>query len=369
MSIEEKIAQIKGKEYGGSSTKDGKLYHELPFPRWSHFRRHRGGTIERIENILGWVDIEGKTVLDLGCSVGGLSFGMIQNDAKYVLGMDYDKQSIDVANEVKGIMKYDNVDFVCRDITIESIRALPDFDIILWFSQWMWSVKQYGLNYAKELLYEVSKKGRVMLFESAADDGMARIKDITQDDIEKWLFENSVYERVKRTPSTSGWMNRDIFIGTYPLVRIESTRRAATSIIERIGRNQVKKMFRTYPKDCLSMQEREVKALKMLEKYDHYPKLLEEGDGYIVMDFVGRRNQVQYGKMKPQALEILKELKEVGITHRDMVRKNFLAMNGKLYLIDFGWVVFKDEDITKARGHRNLPVGTDEEQLLFAFNR
>ena len=369
MSIGEKIAQIKGRKYGGSSTKDGKLYHSLPFDDLAHYRRHRGGTKERIENILNLIDVKDKTILDLGCSVGGMSFGMFQNNAKYVLGIDYDKESIDVANEVKNKYKCQKTEFINNEITIEIVKELPEFDIILWLSQWMWSIKQRGLEYAKELLFEVSKKGKVMIFESAAQDGMAKIQGATQNDIEKWLFENTVYERIKRTPSTGGWMKRDVFLCSHPLPRIESTRRAATSIIERIARDKIKKQFRTYPKNCIWMKAREAKALKLLERYNHYPKLIEEGDDYIVMSFVGRRNQVKFDEMKLQALEILKELKEVGITHRDIVRKNFLSLNGILYLIDFGWCVFKDEDITKARKHRNLPQGSDKEQLLFAFER
>jgi len=363
----EKVNEIKGRKYTGSNTRDAKLYHELPFEEFKHFNRHRGGTQERIDNIIRLVNVKDKTILDLGCSVGGLSFGMAQKGAKYVTGIDYDTESIGVANAVKEHYKIENIDFLNDELTIERIRELPKVDIVIWMSQWMWIVKQKGMDYAKDLLFEVSAKADIMVFESAANDGMARIKGATQDDIEKWLFENTCYEKITRYGSTGGWMNRSIFLCTHPLLRIESTRRAASSIITRLGRDRVKKAYRTYPKDCRWMCKREAKALRMLEKYDHYPKLIEEGEDYIIMNFVGRRNQVKFTQMKFQADDILKELKRVGLTHRDLVRKNYLAMNNNLYLIDFGWCVFADEDIAKARGHRNLPKGTDEEQIKASF--
>jgi len=117
------------------------------------------------------------------------------------------------------------------------------------------------------------------------------------------------------------------------------------------------------------MKEREVKALKLLESYDHYPKVLEEGEDYIIMDYIGRRLKGGFREYVNQAYEILEELKLVGIKHRDINRKNFLELNGRFYLIDFGWCVFKDEDITKARTHKNLRPESDEERFEDVFGR
>ena len=100
MSIEEKVAKIKGRPYGGSSRRVGKLYHELPFEGMENFPRHRGATRERIDNIVKVVrGVKGLTVLDLGCSVGGLSLGMLENGADFVMGIDHDPESIMVARE------------------------------------------------------------------------------------------------------------------------------------------------------------------------------------------------------------------------------------------------------------------------------
>lgn len=377
MSLENKVKNIKGRPYGGSSRKEGKMYHDLPFDGMEGFKSHRGGTKERYENIARIVGgVDGMDVLDIGCSVGGLSLGLMESGAASVVGIDHDPEAIEVAKEASRVLGYDkSTRFINADITIELIRKLPTPDLIVWMSQWMWSVKQKGMNYAKDLLFEVSRKtnedlarGSRMIFESSASDGMAKIKGSTQDDIERWLYENTTYERIFKLPSTGGWMNRNIFYCTHPLTRIESTRRAACSIIERIGKDKVKKIFRTSPKNYEWMLPREIEALRRLSKYDHFPKLLEIGSNYIVMNFVGRRNQVKFGEMKGQALEILKNMREAGIKqHRDCVKKNFLALNGKLYLIDFGWAVFDGEDVEKARKHRNLRKETDEELVSVAF--
>ena len=377
MSLKKRVDNIKGRPYGGSSRKAGKMYHSLPFKGMENFSHHRGGTRERIDNIARIVGgVEGLRILDLGCSVGGLSLGMLENGAESVIGIDYDPESITVARVAMKTLGYiKKGSFINEKITIDLIKQLPEFDLIIWMSQWMWSVKQGGIDYGKDLLFEVSrhtkgelKNGTRMIFETGANDGMAKIKGSTQDNIERWLFENTAYEKIVRLPSTKGWMNRDIFYCTHPLTRIKSTRRAACSIIERIGRNKVKKTFRKIPKNYEWMLPREVKALKMLEPYDNFPKLLEVGSNYIVMNFVGRRNQVNPLEMKGQVQVILQNMRKAGIKqHRDINRKNFLALNGKLYLIDFGWAIFDGEDINKARQHRNLSKKTDEEVLSHLF--
>lgn len=344
--ITEKIKAIRGREYEGSSMRSGKMYHELPFAGLQHFRKHRGSTVERVSNIVNLVKgVQNKTILDMGCSVGGLALGMVERGAKHVIGIDHDPRSIDVAKAAAEYLGYsDRTRFDYGKMSLEWAKALPTFDIILWMSQWMWMVHQKGRDYSKEMMFEISRKGNMMVFESAADDGMARMRGISQDDIERWLFENTCYESIVRTPTTSGWMNRDIFICKNPLVRIESTKRAACSIIERVAQGKIKKTFRESPVNYRWMQEREVKALKLLDKFDDFPKLLEVGEDYIVMDYAGRQSKVDTATMKDQAWKIYDILQEVGIIHRDLIDRNFLALNGKLNLIDFGWCVFKGEE-------------------------
>jgi len=119
------------------------------------------------------------------------------------------------------------------------------------------------------------------------------------------------------------------------------------AIIERIASDKIKK---TYRKSYIADLKREVRALRILEKYEHFPKLLEVGDSYIVMTYVGKKiNKKDSKKFKGQALEILQELKESGIKHRDAEDTHWRIMNEKLYLIDFGACNFEGEDNPRVR--------------------
>jgi serine/threonine protein kinase len=91
------------------------------------------------------------------------------------------------------------------------------------------------------------------------------------------------------------------------------------------------------------MVKREEEALTRLKNYEHFPKLLSTGDNFIDISYCGT---FQKGLDNNQCFEILKSLKEAKIIHRDVIPKNLLTKNGIVYLIDFGWCIFDDEQDT-----------------------
>jgi len=351
MSIQEKVKLIQGGKFEGSSITNGKIYHDLPFEKLGKIRSHRGNTRGRINQILDIVDVKGKTVLDIGCNVGGISLGMAEAGASYVMGVDYDKESIDIAVEATKELEFTNANFDCENIDINSLKDIKNYDIIIWLSQWQWMVKQYGLDIAKDMLFEVSRKCEVLVFDSASDDGMARIKGSTQDDIENWLLENTCFDTIIRYKGLPGWLNRDLFICSNPVKRIKDRHIAASSIIERISRNEIKK---TYKLSNIWMVKRESEFLTALKDSIHFPKLIETGDNYIVMSYCGRPGKVTKD-METQTSEILKALEIAGIKHRDIRSGNLLSLNGILYLIDFGlsiWITETDTPFLSAKRFR-----------------
>jgi len=343
------------------------MYHDLPFEGMNHLKRHRGNTRGRIDKIDSLCTIKGKTFLDLGCSVGGLSLGMAEKGAKHALGVDYDADSIQIASEAAKQLKFDKAEFRVQEIDMDFMRNIPRFDRILWFSNWMWIVKKYGMEYAKNMLYLASRKCNVMLFESAADDGKARIKGATQNDIFRWLGENTTFKSVKNCHGTGGWMSRNVYLcyrNRY------WSRSGTTSIVERVTENAVKKTYKH--KSFLWMKDREVEALSRLERYKHYPRVISVGEDHIIMDYVGLKGHVNR-TMKDQGLEIIEELKSAGINNRDIRPCHFLSKgDGILYMIDFGWSIFDDEiESPKAppgsiRGKKGI---SDEQSVLNFFNK
>jgi len=369
MSLEKKIQAIKKGSYAGSSTKNGKMYHELPFGNLTQLSHHRGNTKERIKRIVKGVDVIDKTVLDLGCNVGGISIGMAMAGARKVVGIDYDDQSLNVAKTVLELLRYTGVvEYRNLDINLTTVANLPKFDVILWLSQWMWAIKQHGMEYAKELLFEVSKKCDVLVFESAADDGKGRIKGATQDDIQRWLEENIVHEIIRREPRIKGWMSRDLFFCFKPVSVIEGRKRARTSCILRNTKNTVRKI---YKKDFLWMQEREIKAYTRLKSYAWFPNIINSGDGWIEMPYLGRHRRIDYKQYKGQAKSIISALKKSHIRHRDIKHANFLRLGNKISLVDFGWCLFDGEDKKNIPSNPSLldeqDVGNDEERIKKIF--
>ena len=365
--IDDKIKSIKGRKYNGSSLRDGKLYHDLPFKSLDSFKSHRSKTRQRIEQITSLVDVYEKYIVDIGCSVGGISLGMVENGAELVDGIDYDINSIEVAREASTSLGFSgNTSFSVENIDLNLIKAIDNIDIVLWLSQWMWFVKQYGLEVGKQALFEISKNNKILVFESAADDAMAAIKGSTQDDIKKWLYENTCYNVIEEHDSVGGWHDRKLFICKDSVFKIKDKWHASMSVIDRISPNKIKKTFK---QKNLWAQEREVRALKRLKDSKHFPTVLEDGNGYIIMQYAGRENMLTKDLM-PQVKEIMSDLKKVKIKHRDIRAENLLVLNGNLSLIDFGWCVFDDEQDTPVESSPRIraSLNADEIELIKCFN-
>ena len=150
----ELISKIGINKIEGSSTKQGCLYHELPF--FSNIPTHRKSSKLRadiIKSNLGY-DLTNKTGLDLGCSVGGITFELQLAGANMV-GIDYDPNAINLAKEIE---KYYNTGALFRYqlITYSLIFGLQEFDFIVWLNQWMWLAKQLYKERGNEIV-EVKK--------------------------------------------------------------------------------------------------------------------------------------------------------------------------------------------------------------------
>lgn len=161
----------------GSSVSRGMLYHDLPFAELAGMAAHRKGNRRRFRLMAARYDFKGKSGVDLGCSVGGLSFRLALAGAK-VVGVDYDHAAIVVADAVRewrlgvGDTVAGNTSFTCKDITEFSV---PECDFCIWLSAFMWVWKLHGRDIAFAKLAEVSQRCGVLFFDTAsgAGDGMA----------------------------------------------------------------------------------------------------------------------------------------------------------------------------------------------------
>ena len=225
--------------------------------------------------------------------------------------------------------------FEVAETNLDWAKKLGHYDMIVWMSQWMWLVKAYGLPMAQKIMFEISKKAKRMVFESAANDGMAAIKGATQDNIEKWLRKYTVYQTIDRHNGVGGWANRDVFY-CYDSNYVQHGR---TAVVERITHDLVRKTFKN---EFLWQKDREIRALNMLAKHRISPKVIGSTENSILMEYVGKPIK-SLSNHSNRINEIKECLSVERIRHRDFRDENLLKYNGIVSLIDFGWCLFEDE--------------------------
>jgi SAM-dependent methyltransferase len=114
-------------------------YHPEPEERsWQQLGRMLLGqptrkVTQRLDAILGKVDVRDKLVADLGCSGGYFSF-KIAEEARHVWAVDADAQIIERNQTVARQRGYRNITFVCARISPQLIRSLPRMDVMLFLS-------------------------------------------------------------------------------------------------------------------------------------------------------------------------------------------------------------------------------------------
>lgn len=193
----------------GSTTRPGWMYHDIPF-NIDHIA-HRKHTGKRALAIKAAYNLNGKTGLDLGSSVGGMSFWLNRFGATMV-GVERDPQAIRVARALKKYYAIDNMDF-CLNTAREYLQQEFRHDFVCYLSTFMWVLKEEGLESAKESLTKIGLITDTLFFETSHGDAMAGGAVIKaglndKDKMDKLVKECTGFTNMKELFIDKEWNNR-----------------------------------------------------------------------------------------------------------------------------------------------------------------
>lgn len=197
----------------GGSLADGVAYHDIPGVPGSTYR---SSSQARADQIVEYIDVAGLFGVDLGCSVGGVSFGLVHHGAT-MFGFDHDDTAVSVANEHARRNDLDAY-FVTVDLASDvgwSQVFEYRYDFAIWLANWMWVAKAAGEKVARSRLLDLSRRVPVLAFETAQAGGsMAGTFGIkTDEDVIELLEDCTTYTEIRRVgPVVDRWHSRSLFI-------------------------------------------------------------------------------------------------------------------------------------------------------------
>jgi hypothetical protein len=169
------------------------LYYQ-PLPWLGLKKAKRGaGTEARwaaIESTLNDAPID--SALDIGCNTGYFCFSLASKGIP-TLGVDRDDRFLRIAQHVARQLQAHGVGFCKMDLTPDTLRLLPNVDLVLLLSVWHHWVHGYGLEVASEMLAAVWDKSQKMMFfetgeaEMPAEFGLAMLKSSPRRWLEDYL--------------------------------------------------------------------------------------------------------------------------------------------------------------------------------------
>ena len=293
---------------------------------------------KRLDLIKKHISFKNKTVLDVGCNSGEMLFNLLKYDIKYGLGLDFDPYKINMCNLMKRYNNINNIDFFVFNIKNESVNNIVSLlpgdqekvDIVFLLAvcqAWI-----YPCNYLINNLFSISK---TLVIEINGEDNKK---------VELIEYLKKLYNTVKEITDINycrDCAGRRLFIATDKKKIIFGNNKIAA--IEYNG-NNIKKIF----SDKKNF-EKEKYWLKLLQKYDFVPKIINIDNNNLTIEMENCGTPVDINN-KPKDFNIkLKNIQNSldkdNLYHNDIHKKNLLIRpDNSLCLIDFDYMSKKKND-------------------------
>jgi len=361
----------------GSATRDGTLYQEIPFPGYESVSAQRTHSAQRIQITAKHIDFAGKTVLDIGCNIGYFCFEFARRGAT-CWGIDYDADSLFVAESLKRIHRVDNVHFVQGNFSEEMIDELLEradhFDIILLYSTVHWLIHHLGstrrvINMLNRL---VSPRKQCIVYEPSSSNSAYYPEELTSANINEFLVGLGVdrCQRIGTFVSSNIGKRREIWLGerdVYGAVRELDSILGDGLDRKKLAKHRVSLHHTKRDKVCLkwkswfikTVQSRgslyncllrnELRIARRLTRYPEYTPLLIAGlefngrmyilyenlKGTCLRDTFVRRRDVDW--ISRELLRFLDLLKFLGVVHNDLKPQNVILVKGskEIRIVDY----------------------------------
>jgi O-antigen chain-terminating bifunctional methyltransferase/kinase len=106
------------------------------------------------------------TVLDLGCAEGYFVSRAAREYGCFALGIDADVRRLTIAQDLNVINKNEHAGFMYSHITLDFLRKLPTFDVVILLAVLHHIMYEHGVDYAREFMKCIREKTRkALIFE------------------------------------------------------------------------------------------------------------------------------------------------------------------------------------------------------------
>ena len=107
-----------------------------------------------------------KTLVDLGCAEGYFVSTAAKEYGCFALGIDADVRRLTIAQDLNVINKNVHAGFMYANMTMEFLRTLPKFDVVIFLAVLHHVMYEHGEDYAREYMRCIREKtGKALVFE------------------------------------------------------------------------------------------------------------------------------------------------------------------------------------------------------------
>lgn len=164
-------------------------------------------------------------------------------------------------------------------------------------------------------------------------------KGYISDDYKRWLGDSKLEEILDALKNSQiGWTAPI----DYSVGKFNAYIKGATGIVSDNGNQVTKEQYRFKNRDLIANESRILQKLNSR----HFPALVSEKDGEIQIEHCGDSlsSENMPEDWKEQLVQIIRDLKEAGVTHRDIRIENLMVKDGVIKLIDFGWACERGDE-------------------------